>query len=342
MQLPWRSLSQPPFARVTPPVRRPVVTVLLTAAVAAGWTAQWAVRGGSQGGADPLLDAGALTLAGLRAGQWWRLGTQFFVTADPWWLAAAGLVTLALAGRTLERNVRRRHLWRIFALAGVLGGLGQVGFSTLLGDDVRMAGVTAAAMGWLLALSCVSPWKPLLPWGRVHGVWRRVRVIHGTLGALVTAVLAGTIPPAAGALAGALTGCLYVRTLEFCRRGRDEDAAVDGTVTTTPAPTVSAASSASWPPGMHGPAVGSQVESAGSSHDAPSVLTAPATAAAAAARSAVDGSRFTARERRMSAREFIAERVDPVLEKISREGLDSLTPEERQLLEKAREKMGAK
>ncbi|HEX5176116.1 MAG TPA: rhomboid family intramembrane serine protease [Chthoniobacteraceae bacterium] len=45
------------------------------------------------------------------------------------------------------------------------------------------------------------------------------------------------------------------------------------------------------------------------------------------------------RHRQMSLDEFIAEEIDPVLEKISRSGLESLTRRERRVLAKVREKM---
>ena len=49
--------------------------------------------------------------------------------------------------------------------------------------------------------------------------------------------------------------------------------------------------------------------------------------------------RFTEVERRMSAREYISARIDPILDKISRHGLGSLTDEERRTLENARQKI---
>jgi hypothetical protein len=45
------------------------------------------------------------------------------------------------------------------------------------------------------------------------------------------------------------------------------------------------------------------------------------------------------RRRQMSLDEFIAEEIDPVLEKISRSGLGSLSRRERRALAEAREKM---
>jgi hypothetical protein len=41
----------------------------------------------------------------------------------------------------------------------------------------------------------------------------------------------------------------------------------------------------------------------------------------------------------MSAGQFVAEEIDPLLEKISRQGLASLSRRERRLLDQAREKM---
>ena len=49
-----------------------------------------------------------------------------------------------------------------------------------------------------------------------------------------------------------------------------------------------------------------------------------------------------ARLARMPAEQFLAEEIDPILEKIARSGMSSLTREERKLLERGREKMTAK
>ena len=44
----------------------------------------------------------------------------------------------------------------------------------------------------------------------------------------------------------------------------------------------------------------------------------------------------------MTPEEFIAKEIDPLLDKISREGMESLTRSERKLLAKAREKITSK
>jgi hypothetical protein len=46
------------------------------------------------------------------------------------------------------------------------------------------------------------------------------------------------------------------------------------------------------------------------------------------------------RLQRMTATEFIEQEIDPLLEKISRDGIQSLTKAERRLLSQAREKVG--
>ena len=50
-------------------------------------------------------------------------------------------------------------------------------------------------------------------------------------------------------------------------------------------------------------------------------------------------SRPTRAQRRASREEFIREQIDPILEKISREGMQSLTREERKILESAKDLM---
>ena len=49
--------------------------------------------------------------------------------------------------------------------------------------------------------------------------------------------------------------------------------------------------------------------------------------------------RFSDRERRMSAREYVSEQIDPILDKISLHGIGSLTEEDRRALAKGREKL---
>ena len=51
--------------------------------------------------------------------------------------------------------------------------------------------------------------------------------------------------------------------------------------------------------------------------------------------------RREARIERMPAKQFISEEIDPILDKISRQGMQSLTRTERKILEKGREKIGA-
>ena len=308
MQLPWRSLHRPP-ARTSRPAWPPTATTLLLALLVAGAFTQWNSRRLEGGTVDPLLVKGALTASGLKAGQVWQILTHLFLNTGPGWLLPVGLLTLALAGRPLEGIVGRRHLWQLFGLAGVAGGLGQIGFDALLGRDVPVAGASSAAMGILLALAYVSPRTALLPW-RQAGVLRRVTVVHGTLGALAVTVVAGTHPPAAGALVGGLTGCLYMHALGF-------NGWHSGEALPAEKPTTSAASSASWGQG-------------GRSKE----LVAPVATQQTAATSL-----RAEPERPLTSREFIAQKIDPILEKISREGMGSLTAEERQLLEQAREKV---
>lgn len=319
MQLPWRSLPQPPFVRAVRIAPRFSATAALLTLCLLGCTAQWALHR-FNAPADPLLARGALTPGNLTAGRWWTPLTHLFLASGPGWLWPTAFLTLALAGRPLESVTGRRHLWQLFGVAGITGGLGQVGFDALLHRETPVAGPGAAAMGVLLALACVSPKASLSPWDGT-GALQWVKVLHGALGALIVAALAGTRSPVAGILVGGLTGCFYVQALGFARYRVPEAAAP------TRARPVSSASSASWTTERLEEPVPAPV---------PEGLNAPAVAA----RNTLVVPRFTERERRMTPREFITEKVDPILEKISCHGLASLDAEERQLLDKAREKMG--
>ena len=158
----------------------------------------------------------------------------------------------------------------------------------------------------------------------------------------------------AGAVAGAVVGWLYARALGYGRRwptaanrrpgtGARCDAEITPAAESSPTPSPLPWPSA--PPPPMAPA-GASASSPGSSNDnnAAAALGAPVSVAEppptdAESEDAETLPALTEGERRMSARQYIAEVVDPVLEKISREGLASLTATERRVLRKARAKM---
>ena len=275
---------------------------------------------------EALRSWAGLTAAGLGEGRWWEVVTHLFLPGRVPWLLGVKLPLLILAGRHLEAVVGRRHVVAVFVGAGAAGGVAQKAAGWLHGAaDLPLAGPGWGVLGIFLALACAAPELDLVPplSLRAGGAGGRLRLRHGALGVvlgaasvLVTAEAVGAFTgrgepwaaPAAGALAAALVACLYLRGLGFGRRrgvrSPEEEAA--------------------W-------AVAVASEDGG---DEP-VFAAPM--AAAAGQLVVP--RFTEVERRMSPREYISARIDPILEKISRHGLGSLTDDERRLLANAREKM---
>jgi membrane associated rhomboid family serine protease len=164
-----------------------------------------------------------------------------------------------------------------------------------------------------------------------------------------------------GALAGVCSGWVYARSLGFGRRwplnasprtggrrrsnahgsetwARPQDAAPwspEKSVAFAGAGNNSNNNSAS----VNNPPPASGNNSPSSSNNAGALASTTASSAAAAAAVAVAAPVVTERERRMSTREYIEEAVDPILEKITRDGLGSLTEQEHRVLEICREKI---
>ena len=316
MQLPWQhSQRKPDGGPLAAPLWPPSATLCLLAAQGAVCLTQISLRR-LHAGADPLLDTGALSAGGLRAWHLWQPITSLFLAgrnATAWLLPASGLA-LGLAGRPLEAIIGRRHLCQLFLLAGIVGGLGQVGIDRFLERDVPLVGSAASAAGVLWALACIMPRVPLLP--NAPGL-SRLKVMHAALGVSAAAVAGAEQPLGAGVLIGCLTGCLYMRCLGFGQRTARAHPP-DNAPAAVPMPP-----SARWsqPPGQ-----------------SPPVMTA---LTATAADPVVLTPRFSDRERRMSGRQYVGELIDPILDKISLHGIGSLTDDDRRVLTKGREKLAS-
>ena len=304
MQIPWRSVH-PPVRRAVPSSLLPSATACLLAAQISIFVLQWGIReavGVAKG--DPLLAFGGISADGLRAGHLWQPLTALFVVGGPGagWLLPWGWLVFALTGRPLEAVIGRRHLVQLYLTAGVFGGLVQVAvLAATHRAAVPVGEATLANCGVIFGLACVLPRAALLPgMARLRGI----KMVHGAAGLAgvltVTATSgAGVQALALGGLAGSLAGCLSMRGLGFGRRVQEAQPQVDF------------------------------------EDESPETVNAPA--AAASGKLVVP--RFTERERRMTPREYVSEQIDPILEKISRHGLASLTAGERRILDKGREKM---
>ncbi len=303
MQIPWRS-THPPVRRAAPDSWLPSATACLLAVQVSVFVLQWGAHEAvGLAYPDPLLAAGGISAAGLRAWRLWEPFTALFVVAaGAGWLLPWNWLLLALTGRPLEHVIGRRHLVQLFFVSGAAGGLAQAAVQWAgHGANVPVGEALAANAGIFFALACVHPQSALLP-GFPRA--RRLRLVHGAAGAagmlcIVAAVGGPMRGVALGGLAGGLAGCLSMRALGFGRRTQEADPLAD--VADISLETVAAP--------------------------------------VAVAEGGLVVPRFTERERRMTPREYVSEKIDPILEKISRHGLGSLTAEERRVLEKGREKI---
>lgn len=304
MQLPWRSLH-PPVRRPAPDAWLPSATACLLAAQVAVFLVQWGWRATAAHAHDPvhdpLLASCGVTWAGLRAWHLWQPWTALFVSggAEARWLLPCNWLLLALAGRPLEAVIGRRHLVQLFLLAGGVGELAQATANWAAHGPDLPVGGGTAANAGIFFALACVLPRAALLPGVAGG---RFKVVHGAAGAaLVLTVLAAAGTPSRALALGSLAG-----GLTGCLSMR---------------------------------ALGF-----GRRKPQPETLPIVATVPAAIPLQAVGGGklsapRFTEREQRMTPREYISEQIDPILEKISRQGIGSLTAAERRVLDKGREKI---
>lgn len=335
------------------------------------FVAQAVAAAGAAGGATLLETWGALSGETLRAGQLWRLGAHLFLHDGVLTLLASALLLL-FAGRNLEAILGRRHFLALYFLAGITTGLVRAVGSLLPNEGpensaLPIVGDLGAVLAVLLAFTTIMPELELgaLIFLPAPGMRLKARALAGAAvlapailfliftAAPATQAVAGDVDgtlrlACLGALAGVCSGWVYARGLGFGRRWplsaalrrttnsrRDipRDATAVNPAHAHPAP---------WSLPLTGKSA-VLAAGAGNSNNAnsSSALAAPPPNAATAAPAAVPAAApaVSERERRMSTREYISEAVDPILEKITREGISSLTADERRVLEICREKI---
>jgi membrane associated rhomboid family serine protease len=307
MKFPWRSLRKPTRRRAG--AWPPTATQWLLAASALSLAVQWLLQRWAPSQSTALRTAAQLSVPGLWAGHWWQLVTYLFVSSPATWLDFGALLALYVAGSNLEFIIGRRHLLQLYFLAGILGGLGQLGYNAAaVTHPVELVGPMASVMGVLVALTSIMPDLELAPLlGFPLPFWLKIKHC-----ALVAVLVCGALPllvpdgafaeqQAARCLVGCLAGCIYMRRLGFGRRTRAHDGSAE-------------------PEPMLQIPVFSQAADISEETE----LAVP---------------RFTERERRMTPRQYITEQIDPILDKISLHGIGCLTAAERRVLEKGRDKI---
>jgi membrane associated rhomboid family serine protease len=244
----------------------------------------------------------ALSLSGLKSGYIWQLLTFQFMHAG-WMHIIFNSLAIYFFGRPVETILGSARFLTLYLVGGIIGGLVQMLFARLIPQyfDAPVVGASAGAYG-LVAAFAVLNWEErftLLIY--FFPVSMRGRTL---LWVSLALVIFGLLTPNSGIanaahLGGILTGFLYVRQIF---QGRWH-----------------------WPqwkfprhriPPREFVAAGSAKNKSGfwrSAADKPD-----------------DG---------FSTDEFLQREVDPILDKISAHGIQSLTAREREILEKARAKM---
>lgn len=324
---------------------------------------------------NPLVEWGALSGHTLQRGDYWRLLTYWLLHDSYGATLIPNALVLIFAGRNLEAILGRRHLLAVLGLGAIAAGLVRAGGALLMdletpeaelfGAGKHIVGAGGPAMAALLAFALIMPELEL--GALVYVPARIMRMKVKTLASLLLLVPVGlfalfSLPPllatydptgahrlsCAGSLVGGAVGWLYARALGFGRRwptasrraalplAAAEPPAAPATREEEGAPVTPAV--LPWPSAPPPP----QPNNANANTTTTACGGAPVSAVAEPPSAEDDVEALlvlTEGERRMSARQYIAEVVDPVLEKISREGMGSLSLAERRVLRKARAKM---
>ena len=244
----------------------------------------------------------ALSLEGLKHGFLWQLVTYQFLHAGFWHLLFNSLV-IFFFGRTVETILGRQRFLALYLSGGMIGGVAQMLFALVLPQHFggSVVGASAAASGLIAAFAVLSWYERFTLLVYFIPVTMTGRTLFwGSVAFAVGGILVGMVAPSHIANAAHLGG--LVTGFWFVRQ------IVQGR----------------WFPG--GFAVRPQ----------------PRPQRELATRLKENQfwrSRPAAQKEELSADEYVQQEVDPILEKISAKGLQSLTAREREILETARRKM---
>ncbi|MCC6231500.1 MAG: rhomboid family intramembrane serine protease, partial [Verrucomicrobiales bacterium] len=248
-----------------------------------------------------------LSAATVRRGEYWRLFTYQFLHTAPWpWHILFNGIGLWFFGRSVLEAVGVGRFWKIYLLAGLLGGvvdlMAQVFHPRYMMEGQWTVGASASILGLAGAFCFLFPTRETVFFLYVIPVKLRSMTMFWVLFGFS---VFGTVFPHGGIahaahLGGLLTGAAFVRLFLSDdaphwwqrlsrRRGRDQEVEEEVAV----------------PLGASG--------------------SRPGKSAAAAEPETPE--------------EFMRREVDPILDKISAHGIQSLTEKEKRILEKARERM---
>jgi membrane associated rhomboid family serine protease len=243
-----------------------------------------------------------LTVAGIKAGKVWQLITFQFLHSAPWpWHVLFNCLGLYFFGRPVEERLGSKKFVILYLSCGVVGGLLQVATSALLPNhyDVPVVGASAGICGMIAIFCSLSPMQELTTWIYFFPVTIRARYFLLFLGLFS---LFGTFIPFDNIAHAAHLGGILLG-MAYVRWGETTSQHLRGLNpfhTRQRKQELIKAASFKMPRWT-------RHKSEESDDDAPE--------------------------------EFISREVDPILDKISAHGIQSLTERERKILEAARNKM---
>lgn len=256
----------------------------------------------SQFGPGPEIEGKyfALSLAGIKAGYVWQLLTFQFMHAS-WIHLLFNSLAIFFFGRSVETAIGGGRFLALYFSSGIVGGLVQILFALVTKQDGPVVGASAGAAGLIGAFS-------LMAWNeRFTLILYFIPVVmrgKTLLWISVALFVVGMLTPNSGVanaahLGGILTGVLYVLLIV---QGR-----------------------------LHFPQwrLPSRPASA-----VPREL-----AAKHAGKKSIWSTSKIPPDEDLSPAEYLQKEVDPILDKISAHGIQSLTAREREILEKARSRM---
>jgi membrane associated rhomboid family serine protease len=253
-----------------------------------------------------LHPLGGLSINALIEARLWTVVTHMFVHQNPWHLVT-DCAALFLVGKSVQSLLGARPFLYIYFVSGLVGAALQLGMNKVLGlpPNTEVIGASACVFGVFMALAVLLPQEEItsliyfiVPVRlRLWNLAKLVLAITLVFGALQAFRLWNIGWDNFAHLGGALTGWYLVRFMGYGGPGFTYDKL--------------------W---ERPPPVEQTREYAG----------------VKARRRVVDLDETEWTPTVMSPREFIEKEINPILEKISAHGLDSLTVEERKLLERAR------
>jgi membrane associated rhomboid family serine protease len=243
----------------------------------------------------------ALSLAGLKSGYVWQLLTYQFMHAG-WLHIIFNSVAIYFFGRSMETVLGHSRFLILYFASGIIGGLVQMLFAYLFASfDTPVVGASAGAYGLVAAFAAMNWMERFILLIYFIPVAMRGKTL---LWVSIALALLGMLTPNSGVanaahLGGILTGFFYIRQI-VQRRWHWPQWKFSGR-RAAPREFVAAGSDKNKS-GFWRSAAGNYDED-------------------------------------FSTDEFLQKEVDPILEKISAHGIQSLTTHEREILEKARAKM---